>query len=100
MRHCLDFLFRHAWLTYALMGAFFMLFGVTSVDLFFLLKANINLFIEYGTMVIADGALQQLFELLGLLILSAGFFVLCSVCERILVKRLLARWMEWRTQWS
>jgi len=83
-------------LTYVLMGIFFILFGITSVDLFFMLKANVNLFLEYGAMVIADGALQQLFELIGLLALSAGFFVLCAVCERLLVKRLLAQWVATR----
>jgi hypothetical protein len=100
VRHGIDFLFRHPLLTFALMGVFFMLFGVTSVDLFFLLKANITLFVEYGAMVIDDGALRQLFELLGLLALSTGFFVLCAICERLLVKRLLAPWVAQKAQAS
>jgi hypothetical protein len=100
VRSCIDFLFRRPLLTYLLMGMFFMLFGTTSVDLFFILRANINLFLEYGSMVIADGALQQLAELLGLLVVSACCFVLCAVCERILIKRLLARWVASRAEWS
>jgi hypothetical protein len=96
MRHCIDFLFRHMVVTYVLMGVFFMLFGVTSVDLYYLLKANISLFIEYGLMVIDDGALRQLVELLALALLSIGFFVLCALCERILVKRLMAKWVAAR----
>ena len=96
MRRLIDYLFRHMVLTYVLMGAFFMLFGVTSVDLYYLLKANITLFIEYGAMVIDDGALRQLVELLALALLSIGFFVLCALCERILVKRLMAKWVAAR----
>jgi hypothetical protein len=91
-RRWIDFLFRRPWLTFVLMGAFFLAFGVTSVDLFVQLKANVELFLDYGTMVIADGALQQLAELLSLAALSIVFFVLFAVCERVLVKRLMAKW--------
>ena len=41
--------------TFVLMGAFFLSSGVLSVNLFFLLKANIGLFINYGWMVVDDG---------------------------------------------
>ena len=47
-----EFLFRHPKLTFLLMGAFFLVFGFTSVNLFVVLKANIELFLEYGAMVI------------------------------------------------
>jgi hypothetical protein len=90
-RPWIDFLFRRPRLTFALMGALFLLFGVTSVNLFVLLKANIDLFLEYGAMVIADGALQQLAELLGSAYLSMLFYLLFKVCERILVERLTAK---------
>lgn len=85
------FLFRHPRLTFALMGGFFLLFGVTSVNLFVLLKLNLELFLEYGLMVIADGALQQLVELVGSAYLSMVFYVLFRMCERILVERLTAK---------
>ena len=85
------FLFRNPLLTFALMGLCFVLFGVTSINLFFLLKANITLFIEYGLMVIEDGALDQLFELLGMAYLSMLFYIIFKVCERILVERLTRR---------
>jgi hypothetical protein len=90
-RQWIDFLFRRPRLTFVAMGALFLLFGVTSVNLFVLLKANIDLFLEYGTMVIADGALQQLVELLGSAYLSMVFYVLFKVCERVLVERLTAK---------
>ena len=87
-RAWLDFLYRHSWLTFVLMGAFFLLFGFTSVNLFVLLKLNIELFLEYGLMVIEDGALEQLVDLIGSAYLSVLFFLLFKVCERILVERL------------
>jgi hypothetical protein len=87
-RPWIELLFRRPWLTFMLMGACFLLFGFTSVNLYVLLAANVNLFLEYGTMVIADGALQQLAELLGLVVLSIVFYLLFAMCDRILVRRL------------
>jgi hypothetical protein len=87
----IQFLFRRPRLTFVLMGAFFLLFGVTSVNLFVLLKANLDLFLEYGLMVIADGALEQLVDLLGSAYLSMVFWLLFKICERILVERLTAK---------
>jgi ABC-type multidrug transport system permease subunit len=83
----IDFLYRHPKLTFLLMGMFFLLFGFTSVNLFVVLKANIDLFLEYGPMVIEDGALQQLAEIIGSSYLSIVFYVLFKICERILVER-------------
>jgi hypothetical protein len=89
--HWIQFLFGRPKVTFALMGVFFLLFGVSSVNLFVLLKLNIDLFVEYGLMVIADGALQQLVELVGSAYFSMLFYVLFRVCERILVERLTAK---------
>jgi len=82
------FLFRRPLLTFVLLGIFFLLFGYTSLNLFFLLKANLTLFLEYGLMVIDDGALEQLMELLGSAYLSMLFWILFRLCERILIERL------------
>ena len=71
------------------MGAFFLAFGITSVNLFVLVKANIELFVDYGLMVIDDGALTQLAQLLGSAYLSMVFYLLFRLCERILVERLI-----------
>ena len=84
-----NFLFRHPSVTFILMGAFFLLFGVTSVNLFVLLKMNLDLFLEYGLMVIEDGALQQLVELLGSAYLSMMFWLLFRLCERIIIERMI-----------
>jgi hypothetical protein len=85
--HWVDFLYRRPRLTFVLGGAFFILFGVSSVNLFVLLQKNIELFLDYGLMVIADGALQQLVELVSSAYLSLLFYLLFKVCERILVER-------------
>ncbi len=90
-RRWIDFLYAHPALTFVLMVGFFIFFGVTSVNLFVLLKMNIDLFIQYGLMVIADGALEQLFDLLTSAILSILFYLVFKVCERILVERLTAK---------
>jgi len=90
-RRWIGFLYRHPKLTMLLMGVFFLLFGFTSVNLFVVLKANIDLFLQYGAMVIEDGALQQLVEILGSSYLSIAFYVLFKVCERILVERLTGK---------
>lgn len=84
----LDFLYRRAWLTFILMGLSFLLFGFYSVNLFVLLKANIELILEYGWMAMADGAAQQLAELLFAAYLSMLFFLGFKVCEKILVAKL------------
>jgi len=84
----LDFLYAHRSLTFALMVGFFLLFGVTSVNLFVLLKMNIDLFIQYGLMVIEDGALEQLIDLLLSAFLSIAFYMAFKICERVLVERM------------
>jgi hypothetical protein len=90
-RRWVGFLFSHPKVVFLLMGAFFLLFGFTSVNLFVVLKANIELFLEYGPMVIEDGALQQLVEVIGSSYLSIVFYLLFKVCERILVERLTGK---------
>ncbi|MEP7182524.1 MAG: hypothetical protein ABI886_10075 [Betaproteobacteria bacterium] len=90
-RRWLAFLDRHQRLTFVLMGLFFLAFGVTSVNLFVLLQLNLDLFLQYGLMVIEDGALRQLVDLLGSTYLSIVFYLLFKVCERILVDRLTVK---------
>ena len=83
-----EFLRRHLLLTFVLMGAFFLLSGITSINLYVVLKANLDLLRMYGLQAIEDGALRQLVEILGNASLSIFFFVLFVLCERIVVDRL------------
>ena len=84
----IGFLWTHRWLTFLLMGLSFLLFGAMTVNIFVLLKANIDLYLDYGAMVIADGALLQLAELIAYGYLSLLFYVLFKACEHILVTQL------------
>lgn len=90
LRPSIAFLRRHPPLTFVLMGAFFLSSGIGSIDLYVVLKANIELFQKYGMTVIDDGALTQLAQILGMLALSIFCFVLFVVCERIVVDHLTA----------
>ncbi len=77
------------WLVFALAGLLFMGFGVTSFNLFRLLQANLALFAEHGIMVVADGALEQLLQLLGLGYLSLLLWIAFKGCESWLVAQVL-----------
>ncbi len=89
--HLADYLLRHPAFTFALMGASFLAFGVTSVNLYVLFVANLTLIADYGTQALADGALQQFFELTGSLVLSVAFYAVFALCDRTLVRRLTER---------
>jgi hypothetical protein len=86
--HLVNALWKRPWLTFFLMGVSFLLFGLMTLNIFVLLKANLDLYSTYGTMVIADGALLQLAELIGLGYLSMLFYVLSKACEHVLVRHL------------
>lgn len=81
-------LYRHYGCTFLLMGASFFVFGVLSLNLIYVLKANIDLILEHGIMAVADGAGSQFLELMAYGYLSLAFFVVFKCCETILVKRL------------
>jgi hypothetical protein len=87
--HIKNYLHQHALFTFFLMGLAFFLFGVFSLNLIYLLKSNIELFLEYGSMALVDGALRQFVELIGYGYLSLGFYLLFKACEKILVERLV-----------
>jgi hypothetical protein len=82
------FLAHHAALTFLLMGASFLVFGLVSLNLIYFFHANIELLLEYGWMGLRDGGLQQLFELLLSGYLGMAFYVLFKACEKVLVERL------------
>lgn len=81
-------LYRHYACTFLLMGAAFIVFGVLSLNLIYLLKANIEAILEHGTMIIAEGAGRQFVELIAYGYLSLAFFVVFKCCESILLRRL------------
>ncbi|GAA5162398.1 hypothetical protein [Viridibacterium curvum] len=84
----LNTLNNRPWVTFVLTGVFFILFGVTSYNLFVIFRANLNLFVEHGWRVVRDGALDQLLGLLLNAYLSVAFYALFKACEHALVKHL------------
>ena len=80
--------FRRVWLTFVVMVASFLLFGAGTVNLFFLLKANLELIAGHGAQALADGAAQQFVELVFTAVLSLAAYVLFKACEHKLVHRL------------
>ncbi len=58
-------LYRCYFCTFILIGLSFLLFGVISLNLLYLLRANIEAILTHGIMILREGALQQLLELLG-----------------------------------
>jgi hypothetical protein len=79
------------WLTFIVMGLAFFVFGVTTLNLFMLLKANADLLNEYGWQAVMDGGFQQLVELVATGYASLLFYLVFKVCEDRLAKGLGAR---------
>ena len=83
----LGFLRRHRLLTFVLMCLSFVIFGVMTVNLFFVFKANLEFLLAHGMMALMAGGLRQFIELVLACMVAMGFYVLFKVCEKILVDR-------------
>jgi len=73
------------WATFVVMGLSFVVFGVTSINLFFVASANLRLIGENGWQALNDGAGRQLLELLVTVYLSMVAYVIFKTCEHNLV---------------
>jgi len=73
------------WATFVVMGLSFVIFGVTSVNLFFVVSANLRLIGENGWQALSDGAGIQLLELLVTVYFSMVAYVIFKTCEHSLV---------------
>jgi hypothetical protein len=80
--------FGRAWLTFVVMVLAFLLFGAGTVNLFIVLKANLELIAEHGMQALADGAARQFGELMVTAVLSMAAYLLFKACEHELVGRL------------
>lgn len=69
------------WLSFIVMGLSFFAFGVGSLNLFYLLRANTSLVVDHGWMALMDGGAQQLAELLFTGYLSMAAYVVFKACE-------------------
>jgi hypothetical protein len=72
-------------LTFALMCLSFLLFGAGTLNLLNLFRLNFNLIADAGLMALADGAAQQLAELVLTLVLSMSAYLVFKACEHRLV---------------
>lgn len=75
-------------LTFVVMGLSFFIFGAGTLNLFRLLQANLALIGEHGTQALADGALEQLAELLLTGYGALAAYVVFKTCEHALVHAL------------
>ncbi len=78
-------LLRRRWLCFLVLCLGFATFGVGTYNLFNLLKLNLELIAQHGVMALMDGALQQLAELVGTLIVSMAAYLVFKACEHSLV---------------
>jgi len=78
------------WLTFLVMGLSFFAFGVGSLNLFYILRANTAFLLDYGWMALLDGGLRQLAELLATGYASMAAYTVFKACEHALVDRACA----------
>src|ERR1700759_2607076 len=64
-RHLQRVVLARPWLTFVVMGLAFFCFGMVTLNLLHLLRANSDLIIDNGVMALADGGARQLVELLA-----------------------------------
>ena len=76
------------WLTFVVLGLSFIGFGLGSLNLFYLLQANVRFLSENGLMAVFDGGLRQLLELLSTAYLSLFSYIVFKACESR-----LSRWL-------
>jgi len=77
------------WATFLVLGLSFLVFGITSLNLFSMARANFELIAENGWQALADGGAQQLLELVVGGYVSMAPYVVAKACEAPLVKWLV-----------
>lgn len=83
------YLCAHGVAAFVVMGLAFIGFGLVSLNLLYLIRANVALVLEHGATALLDGALQQLLELFALGFSGLAMYLLFKVCEKILVEKLM-----------
>ena len=82
------FLYRRWWLTFLLLGASFVLFGLASANLVRSVMLSWEFLATYGADAVRDGGLWQLGALVVSGYLAVAFYVVFKLCEKVLVERL------------
>jgi hypothetical protein len=73
------------WLSFVVLCASFVVFGLCTLNLVFSLKANVELIAEHGTQALGDGALEQFVELVFMAIVAMAAYIVFKACEYRLV---------------
>jgi len=76
---------KRLWLSFIVMVLAFFAFGIGTLNLFYLLRANGNLLVDNGWQALMDGGAQQLAELLLNGFVGMAAYVVFKACEHRLV---------------
>lgn len=72
---------RPYWVCFLVMGLSFLAFGLGTLNLIFVLKANAELLVTHGWIALVDGGLEQLLEILLTGYASLMAYVVFKACE-------------------
>ena len=81
-----EWMLRHPTLTFVLMAALFLSFGLLSMDLVKIVSANTSYILDYGLEGLWDGGLLQFFELMGTALIAVLTYLGFKLCEHALVE--------------
>jgi hypothetical protein len=79
---------RRWWVALLVMGLSFVLFGLASLNLIGVLRANLAFLLRHGADAVRDGGLLQLLELAAYGYAAAACYVVFKLCEKALVERI------------
>ena len=83
-RHFQRVVLTRPWLTFVVMGLAFFGFGMATLDLLHLVRANAELILDNGVMALFDGGARQLMGLLADGYLAMLGYVVMKTCEHAL----------------
>ncbi len=79
---------RRTWLCFIVMGWGFFTFGLGTLNLIYIARANVALLAEHGWQAMMDGGLLQLAEILLTGYASLAAYIVFKACEHTLALRL------------
>jgi hypothetical protein len=83
-RHFQRVVLSRPWLTFVVMGLAFCCFGLVTLNLLHLLRANADFIVDNGVMALADGGALQLVELVASGYVAMLAYVVMKTCEHSL----------------
>ena len=83
-RHFQRIVLARPWLTFVVMGLAFFCFGMVTLNLLHLLRANAELILDNGAMALADGGARQLLSLVVNGYVAMLAYVVMKTCEHTL----------------